>query len=184
MKTQLKALSQTPRPIGAHVSAAGGPEKAVARAHEIGADAVQIFSGSPRVWQRSPIGDLQPEKVFSEQEKLKVRPIFLHSIYLINICSEKPELVAKSRNAITYDLLYGSLLQASGVVVHLGSHQGRGWEAVRDGVAAELSQILAAAPDNAVLLIENSAGQSGKLSSELSEIKRLLEKVNSPKLGW
>jgi deoxyribonuclease-4 len=172
------------RPIGAHVSAAGGPEKAVGRASEIGADAVQIFSGSPRVWKRSPLADLQPEIVFSEQEKLHVSPVFIHSIYLVNLSSEKSELVAKSRAVIAYDLEYGSMLNVAGVVVHLGSHQGRGWEAVRDDVAREISGILDEAPANAQLLIENSAGQNGKLCSDLSEIRWLLDEVDSPKLGW
>jgi deoxyribonuclease-4 len=178
------AMKKTLRPIGAHVSAAGGPEKAVGRASEIGADAVQIFSGSPRVWKRSPLAELKPDKVFSEQERLLVKPLFLHSIYLVNLSSDKPELVTKSRDVIAYDLAYGSMLNAAGVVVHLGSHQGRGWDAVRDGLAREITTLLAEAPANAKLLIENSAGQNGKLCSELSEIRWLLDVVSSPKLGW
>ncbi len=170
--------------IGAHVSAAGGAHLAVARAHEIGANALQIFSGSPRVWQRSPLASFDSALFCSEQEKYDVKPVFIHSIYLINLAAPAPELHTKSTTVVAYDLAYGSKINASGVVVHLGSHQGRGWEAVREQVAADLRSLLEAAPANALLLIENSAGQNGKLCSDLHEIRWLLDTVQSPKLGW
>ena len=37
--------------IGAHVSPAGGPAKAVERGTERGARAIQIFNQSPRMWK-------------------------------------------------------------------------------------------------------------------------------------
>ena len=37
--------------IGAHVSPAGGPAKAVERGAEAGADSIQIFNQSPRMWR-------------------------------------------------------------------------------------------------------------------------------------
>jgi deoxyribonuclease IV len=185
MQTQQRKPSQIlSRSIGAHVSAAGGADQAIARAHAIGANAVQIFSGSPRVWKRSPLESLNSDKVYSEKEKYSIRSIFIHSIYLINLAAESTELHTKSCEVIAYDLEYGSRISAGGVVVHLGSHQGRGWESVREQVAADLRTLLQDASENAVLLIENSAGQNGKLCSDLSDIRWLLDAVDSPKLGW
>ena len=40
-----------PMLIGAHVSTAGGPAKAVERGEELGARAIQIFNQSPRAWK-------------------------------------------------------------------------------------------------------------------------------------
>ncbi len=37
--------------IGAHVSSAGGIDKAIDRAVAIGADSVQVFTQSPRTWR-------------------------------------------------------------------------------------------------------------------------------------
>ena len=37
--------------IGAHVSTSGGMDKAIDRAEEIGAEAVQFFASSPRTWR-------------------------------------------------------------------------------------------------------------------------------------
>src|SRR3972149_4376019 len=38
--------------IGAHVKTSGGVEKAIDRAEEMGAEAIQIFSGAPQAWRR------------------------------------------------------------------------------------------------------------------------------------
>jgi len=172
------------RKVGAHVSASGGPDKAVERAAEIGANCVQIFSGSPRVWQRPNLSAVNVDKVFAKQEELLVSPIFIHALYLVNLASENPELVRKSTEAIIFDLQYNSLLKGAGVVVHLGSHQGRGWEAVREQVARTISAILEKTPAGSHFLMENAAGQQGKVGGDLAEIKWLLNKVKDERLGW
>ena len=165
------------RKIGAHVSASGGLEKAIERAHAIGANCAQIFSGSPRVWKRPAMAGIKTEKMFAIQKTLHVGPIFTHSLYLINLASENPELLAKSNAALCFDMEFDARIGGSGIVVHLGSHQKRGWEAVRDQVADQIADILAHTPETATFLIENSAGQSGKLCSDLSEIHWLLAEV-------
>ena len=43
--------------IGAHVSTAGGVSKAVGRAVDIGAEAIQIFASSPRSWAFKPLAE-------------------------------------------------------------------------------------------------------------------------------
>lgn len=174
----------TQRKIGAHVSAAGGTDKAITRANEIGANCVQLFSGSPRVWKRTPFAEIEFEKVFSKQRKFEVKPIFIHSIYLVNLCSEKTELLQKSRAVVEYDLQFCSKVRGAGVVVHLGSHQGRGWDAVKDELAQVLQEILSNTPQDSTLLIENAAGQNGKLCGDLAEIRWLLDAVGSDRLGW
>jgi deoxyribonuclease-4 len=75
-------------------------------------------------------------------------------------------------------------LNGAGVVVHVGSHQGRGWEAVRDQVATAIAKILKNAPSNSTFLIENSAGQNGKIGTNLEETRWLIDQVKSPQLGW
>lgn len=165
------------------------------RAAAIGANCVQIFSGSPRVWARKPLDQVDPKPLYAAMSQHSVAPIITHSIYLVNLVSEKAELRQKSHTAVAYDLAFDAKIGGSGVVVHLGSHQGRGWEAVREGLATELTALVAGAPEEATLLIENSAGQNGKLCSDLSEIRWLLDRVGElhqerygrtmgRKLGW
>ncbi len=186
------------RKIGAHVSASGGLYKAIERANSIGANCIQVFSGSPRVWGRKDLSLFDTLKLFSKQKELAVEPIFTHSLYLVNLASDKPDLLEKSFGALKYDLEFDSLVKGSGIIVHLGSHQGRGWEAMKEQVAEQIARLLEATPKNSTFLIENSAGQNGKLCSNLEEIRWLIDRVlelmikkaNSsaslfePRLGW
>lgn len=163
------------RMIGGHVSAAGGVDKAIERVAMIGGNCVQVFSGSPRIWKRTPLDTVDVSKVSSEQQKYSVGPIFTHAIYLANLATDKPEQLAKSIAVLNHDLEFDALVKGSGVVVHLGSHQGRGWEAARDQVGEALVTICNETPASSRLLIENSAGQNGKLCSELGEIRWLFD---------
>jgi deoxyribonuclease-4 len=182
----------TTRWIGGHVSAAGGVDKAVERVAAIGGNIAQVFSGSPRIWKRTPLDLVDTAKLSSEQQKYAVGPIITHAIYLANLASDKPEQITKSMVVLKHDLEFDSLVKGSGVVVHLGSHQGRGWEAVRDQVGTLLVELIKQTPATSRLLIENSAGQQGKLCSDLAEIRWLfdfleaelgVEKVAS-RFGW
>ena len=179
------------RKIGAHVSASGGLGKAIERAHKIGANCAQIFSGSPRVWKRKDLSAFDVETMFSKQKELGVKPIFTHSLYLANLATDKPDLLRKSFDALKYDLEFDSLIKGSGIIVHIGSHTGRGWEAVKEQVADQILKLLEATPKDSTFLIENSAGQKGKLCSDLAEIRWLIDTVTdnidketSKRLGW
>jgi deoxyribonuclease-4 len=170
--------------IGAHVSASGGVDKALARAAALGCTAVQVFSGSPRVWVRPSLESINVEAIRKAQQKYGIQPIVTHALYLVNLASEKPENLQKSHQGLKFDLEFDAKIGGKGVVVHLGSHQGRGWEAVRDQVAEGISRLLAETPAESTFLIENSAGQNGKLTSDLHDIRWLLDQINSPRLGW
>jgi deoxyribonuclease-4 len=173
-----------PRRIGAHLPAAGGYPNAITKALEIGANTVQIFSGTPRVWARPPVDPQRGADLKAAAEKADVLPVTVHALYLVNVASDNPESVAKSWKALEYDFLMGKHFDCSGVVVHLGSHQGRGWETVRDQVASGLKSFLEKVDSDVPFLIENSAGQKGKLCSDLREIRWLLDTVDHPQLGW
>lgn len=175
--------------IGAHVSASGGIHKAIERVAAIGGNCVQVFSASPRSWRRPDIEKIaSPEivqkKIKESQKKHQISPIITHTMYLVNLASPNKEQLEKSRQVIEFDLAFDARVEGAGVVVHLGSHLGAGWEAVREQVAEQISQILHNTPQESTLLIENSAGQNGKLCSDLSEIRWLLDQLQSPRLGW
>jgi deoxyribonuclease-4 len=176
------------RRIGAHVSAAGGLEKAIEKAVALGANCAQLFSGSPRVWQKRPLANVAVDKMFTEREKNDVGPIFTHALYLINLATDNPDLLIKSSASLQYELEFDSHIKGGGVVVHVGTHQGRGWETVQQEVVERMGNLLEKTPGNSTLLIENSAGQKGKLHSDLSEIKwtfdQLSDIVKNKRLGW
>lgn len=184
-------MKKTSRFLGAHVSASGGLAKALDRAVAIGANTLQLFSGSPRVWKRKDLTAFNTEKLFSKIQENSFGPIITHSLYLVNLASDKTDLVEKSVMLLKYDMAFDAMIGGAGIVVHLGSHQGRGWDVVRDQVAAKIAEIITDSPANSTFLIENSAGQKGKLCSDLAEIRWLIDAVRAqlPKahhqqLGW
>ena len=73
--------------IGAHVSAAGGSNKAIVRAEEIGAECMQIFASSPRMWSAKPIVDAVAEKYAAEMKRSGMGPTVLHGKYLVALGS-------------------------------------------------------------------------------------------------
>lgn len=177
--------------IGAHVSAAGGHEKAVERAAEIGCNCLQLFSGSPRVWRRPKLDSIDIKQVFSKQRSLLVEPIFTHSLYLINLASNKPESVQKSIDVLKHELEFDSLLNGAGVVVHVGSQQGRGFDSVKAQIVDAIAQILRDTPLSSRFIIENAASRNGKIGGDLAEIAFLLDEleteggfVSQSRLGW
>lgn len=170
--------------IGAHVSAAGGIENAPARAAGIGCNAVQIFTSSPRTWQPASPDNINDQGFLAACKQYGIVASVIHTIYLVNLASDKSELVDKSKRILLADLKIASKLHSVGVVVHLGSHQGRGYQAMRQQLVEQLTEILEQTPDNSMLLIENSAGQKGKIASDLEEIKDLIDSVGSQRLGW
>lgn len=170
--------------VGGHVSISGGLDKAADRAADIGGNCMQIFAGSPRMWGQKSLDKYQPQKMWDKQKKLDIAPVVIHAKYLINLASDKSELVNKSIQALTYDLKFDNLIQGGGVVVHTGSYQDRGWEQVKEQVADAIVQILENTPDDSRLLLENAAEHHGKIGGDLAQIKWLLRTVDSARLGW
>ena len=137
------------------------------------------------------MADFDTEKLFANVRKLSVSPIFTHALYLVNLASDKPDLLRKSFDALKYELEFDALIRGSGVVVHVGSHQGRGWDSVKNQIVIEIDKLLRVTPNPSKFLIENSAGQKGKIGSPLEEVKWLLDElenwggyVSANRVGW
>ena len=95
--------------IGAHVSSSGGLTKALERGHELGADVIQIFTQSPRMW-RSPShtpAELEAYRV-AQQSDPSVRATFCHATYLINLASPDDALAERSRACLVANLVAAS----------------------------------------------------------------------------
>lgn len=167
--------------LGAHVSAAGGVDKAVGRAVDIGAEAIQIFASSPRAWAFKPIAD---EKAAAFREKATEAGIvstYLHGSYLVNI-GGKPDHVEKSVLSLTNHMGAAAQIGARGVIFHSGSHKGVGFDAVLDQGAAAITQVLENTDEEVQLIIENCAGMGAQIGASFEELGRLIKAVDSPRL--
>ena len=160
--------------IGAHVSPAGGPAKAVQRGVERGCRAIQIFNQSPRQWKPTVYDD---EKVAAYKEAFDASDLdalLIHAVYLINLASEDEEMREKSLTSLVASLHAGAALGAVGVVLHAGSAlKGEADEAVKRAAKA-IAEALKES-DGCALHIENTAGAGGTLSRTFEELAALIE---------
>lgn len=177
--------------IGAHVSAAGGIENAPQRANEIGCNVVQLFSGSPRVWRKKELNTHNFQDFLAKRKQFGIEKVFTHALYLTNLASDKTDLVQKSYLSIKYELEFDARVEGAGVVLHVGSHQGRGWLAARDEVLKQIIALMQSTPDKSTLLLENAASHNGKVGGDLVELQWLLDGaeqagkfVSQGRLGW
>jgi len=166
--------------VGAHVSTAGGLDKAIDRAAELGAEAIQIFVSSPRGWAFKPIPQAMVATFREKAAKAGIGPIFFHGIYLVSLGAPTEENLAKSVQALTDYMQAAGELRAAGVIFHTGSHRGAGFEGVFDQAVRAMDQVLKASPENVWLTIENSAGMGDHICSKFSEIGQLMKAVGSP----
>lgn len=161
--------------LGAHVSIAGGIDKAIGRGEAIGANCIQTFASSPRSLQFPAYPD---EVIRAYVEAKKVSSIHnhvFHAIYLVNLANEKHEYVRASVESLTrYQQLAGKL-GVLGTIFHVGSHKGIGFDQVKHQVAEAIATVVKESPPNTILLIENAAGHSGTIGQTLDELAELKE---------
>ena len=154
------------------------------RAEAIGAEALQLFVQSPRAW-RFPNHD--PEVLASFPERARAAGIeatFVHAIYLINLASPDDELYEKSASTLRSTVDASCAIGADGVVFHVGSHLGSGFEAGLDRAAPAIEQVLEGCSDTTWLLVENSAGTGGTMGRSLEELALIVERLDGhPRIG-
>jgi len=168
--------------IGAHVSTAGGLLRAVDRAAEIGAEAMQIFASSPRAWAFKAPSNEDVAAFREKSVEAGLGPTVLHAIYLVAPGSPDPALVERSVESLTCHLETANRLGALGLIFHAASHRGAGLDAVFEQFISAIGRVLDAAPGEALLMLENSAGQGNHIGSKFAELGRLVRAVDSPRM--
>ena len=175
--------------IGAHVRAGGDLVGALERAHQIGADVVQVFTQSPRAWKPTEHAPAVLERYRGAAAADRtVRATFCHATYLINLAATDPDVLARSRACLVANLSAASGMGASGLVLHLGSHRGRGFGGCVDQVVGGLLGALEAATDPVAgapgaerdpaacpILLENAAGAGDTVGRTFEELGAVLD---------
>jgi deoxyribonuclease-4 len=170
----------TSRRIGIHTSIAGGVENAAERASRLGCNTFQIFSTSPRQWQPYSLGKKQCEIMGGLRKKYDLKPLVIHSNYLINLSGANAPFLKKSIAAFRGELERALALCADYLVLHPGSFRGTSREEGLERAAAsiaEASQGLDLAKGGLTILIENTAGAEFSLGGTFEQVGELLERL-------
>jgi len=172
--------------IGAHVSSAGGLDKAIERAVAIGADSLQVFTQSPRSWRPTRHDPASFERFRARRAAAGIAPggVLCHAVYLCNLASPDDAIYERSVTVLGATMRVACAIGADGVVFHVGSHLGSGFEHGLERVLPALEHVLGLTSDETWLLMENSAGAGGTIGRSVEELATIFERLGRhPRLG-
>lgn len=170
----------SPVRIGAHVSIAGGLERALERGAAVGCDVIQIFSRSNRQWAARPIGPDSVAAWRAAVARTGVEPAMIHACYLLNLAAPRRWLREKSIRALADELRRCSLLGIPNLVIHPGAHCGDGEAVGVARIAAAVERAYAEQPDNPTrLLLENTAGQGTSVGHSFEHLRDIIGAMKS-----
>jgi len=139
--------------LGAHMSAAGGVEKAILRGKEVGCDVIQLFTKNNNQWKAKPFTEEGIEAFKKNVSKTGIFPFASHDAYLINLAAPDPEIYRKSMKAFLDEMDRAEILGIPGLVFHPGSHVGSGEEEGIRKIAESLRRLLDKRPGYKVKLL-------------------------------
>lgn len=163
--------------LGFHVSISGGFSLSVQRAFELGCTCMQIFSRNPRGWTVKPLDQNDIAEFRKLREQWNVGPVFVHTNYLINLASQKPDLYEKSIEQLVIDLERTEQLGAEYLVTHLGSASGKDAAWMIERVSSALNMAMRLHPPEAMILLENTAGEKGDIGYELEQVQEVIARL-------
>jgi deoxyribonuclease-4 len=170
----------TSRRIGLHTSCAGGVHNAAERAYRLGCNTFQIFSSSPRQWAPYELGELQCEEMTRLRARYDLRPLVIHTNYLVNLASSNELFLNKSMEAFRGEVERALSLCAEYLVLHPGSFRGADRE---QGLLRTAAAIAAAtkgldlAQGGLTILIENTAGSEFSLGGSFEQVAEILDRL-------
>ncbi|HEY4413465.1 MAG TPA: deoxyribonuclease IV, partial [Gaiellaceae bacterium] len=170
--------------IGAHVSSSGGIHKAVDRAVAIGADSMQVFTQSPRTWRPTNHDPATFDAFRQRRAEVGMGGVVCHALYLCNLAAPNDDVYANSIAALKNTMEVASAIGADGVVFHVGSHLGSGFDHGLERVVPAMEQVLELSTDETWLLMENSAGTGGTIGRSIEELATIFQRLDRhPRLG-
>jgi deoxyribonuclease-4 len=170
------------RRIGIHTSSSGGVENAAERAYRLGCNTLQIFSSSPRQWKPYELGRQQCEQMNRLRAKYDLKPLVIHTNYLINLAGTSELFLRKSIEAFRGEIERALALCAEYLVLHPGSFRGADREKGLLQTAAAISAAsngLDLAKGGLTILIENTAGAEFSLGGSFEQVAEVIEHLRN-----
>lgn len=171
--------------LGVHVSGVSKIYEALDRAHELGCNTMQVFSRNPQRWREDFLTAQEIEEFNRRQEIFKIKPVFIHIPYLINLASPNPKLYKVSIEAYIEDILEASRIKADYIITHMGSHKETSEPAGLKRLIRALNTILEKTKESKVgILLENTSGSGSWLGYKFNHQRIVLQGLkNKERVG-
>ncbi len=161
--------------LGAHTSTAGGLTTAIERALTCGFTAAQLFVKNNKQWFAPALAEEEARAFRSARKKSGVM-FFAHNSYLVNLGSFDPTMFATSVKAMVAEIERAEALDLPFIVLHPGSHGGRGEEEGLARIVEGLDLVTrATAGYRCKLALEITAGQGNALGYRLEHLTYLID---------
>jgi deoxyribonuclease-4 len=130
------------------------------------------------MWRPTEHTDEQVERFRARRKQARLRSVVCHALYLVNLAAADDEVYGKSRAALRATVETACAIGADGVVLHVGSHLGTGFEAALERVVPALRELLELADGRTWILLENTAGAGGTIGRSVAELEALVDALD------
>ena len=176
MKTSARKVKRDGPLLGAHMSIAGGVDKALLLGKKVECDAIQIFTKSSRQWASKPYTKEEIELFQLNQKETGIGTVIAHDSYLLNLGSPEDGLRKKSVLAFIDEIERCETLGIPNLVAHPGAHTGFGEEQGIKLIARSLNEVHTACPGyNVKVTLEITAGQGSCLGYRFEQIGKMID---------
>src|SRR5262245_8841300 len=166
--------------LGAHMSIAGGLDRALWRGRDVGCSVVQIFLKNQLQWAAKPYQEAEVQAFKSAWRATGMRAVFAHSTYLINLAAPAQAEWRRAVAAFHDELERAEALGLPFVIIHPGSHRGAGVDQGIQRIARALDELMTRTRGYRVaVLLENTAGGGATIGRSFEELAAILGAVRS-----
>ncbi|MBV9671845.1 MAG: deoxyribonuclease IV [Verrucomicrobia bacterium] len=159
--------------LGAHMSIAGGPSKALERGRSIGCTAIQIFVKNNMQWLAKPFSKEELDRFHTFIDP--PRTVFGHASYLINLSANNPDLLARSIQSLMEELMRAEQMCLPFLVLHPGAHMGDGERVGLARITDSLGCVFRALSDaQCKIALEITAGQGTTLGYRFEQLAEII----------
>jgi deoxyribonuclease-4 len=168
--------------LGSHVPTTGGVAAAIDRGVGIGCTAMQIFVKNNMQWFAKPLAPEDAAAFTGHPLRGNLGAVVAHAGYLINLGVEGTENHEKSLRSLSDEMVRCEQLGIRSLVLHPGSHLGKGEDHGIGCVVRNLDRLHAEHPGLKVrITLEITAGQGACLGARFEEIAAILSGVKDAK---
>ncbi|MBI5875450.1 MAG: deoxyribonuclease IV, partial [Deltaproteobacteria bacterium] len=164
--------------LGAHMSIAGGVDKAIERAIQLSCTAFQLFTKNATQWKGKVFGEDEIARFLSLRKKSSISKILAHNSYLINLGSGSPALRTKSINALINEMERCRILCIPYIIMHPGAHLGIGEDEGIKNIINSINLVFTKTDGWPVdIALETTAGQGTSIGCRFEQLSRIIDGV-------
>lgn len=163
--------------LGAHVSAAGGVQRAPGRARDIQSVVLQLFTKQPSRWAEPTVDDPTAAAFRAAREEHGIRVAGAHDSYLINLSSPDRALRRRSRRSFEAELRRCAALGLDFLVTHPGNATDGDIEAGLARNAEGITESLEGVDGATRVLLELTAGSGTTVGATFENLRSIIDAI-------